>query len=93
LLTFKQFEKQRVHHFFEDTCLIRGVQVPGNACDLSIDESGLRELEEFKRQGKIQSNLGYMQHNVDSFMQAVFLELLFRRWANHFEYLNMPKLS
>jgi len=88
---FKRFEKQRIHHFFEDTCLVRTLQVPGNACDLAVDESALRELERFREKRIIEQNMGYMQHNVDSFMQAVFLEILFRNWANHFEYLFLPK--
>jgi len=84
---FSKFGKQRAYHFFEDTSLVRAVCVPGNACDLALDESALGYVGKFREKGEIIGDLNFMQHNVDSFTQAVFLEVLFRKWANHFEYL------
>lgn len=73
--------------FYEDTCLVRTVQVPGDSCDIGLDESSVRYLEKFRAEGRFVSDLEYAPHNVDSFLQAVFLEILFRQWANNFEYL------
>ena len=81
------FGKQRIYHFFEDTCLVRAVQVPGSACDLALDESALHEIARFGERGQVESDLSYMPHNIDSFAQGIFLEVLFRKWTNHFVYL------
>jgi len=91
---FKHFSRNgRIYHFFDNTCLVRGMCVPGNACDLALDESGLRGLEHFREKGQMPADLSYMQHNVDSFGQAVMLDVLFRNWTNHFSYVLMKEFK
>ena len=77
---FKSRGLKRYHLFFRGTPLLQVVQVPGNACDLAIDESGLGSLGyENAFKGHF---MGYMCHNVDTFNQAAFLGILFTNWAN-----------
>jgi hypothetical protein len=84
---FSQKYKGMPYGFAEDSWLVRGMFVPGDACDLSFNESA---LENFLGSGweKVNSGknnpiwLDYSPHNVDSIKQAQCLRELFLNWAN-----------
>lgn len=85
----KSFFSEKVNNpyvFVEDSWLVQSILVPGDACDLSLNESGLRDFisDWNKRQSKglVPFATEYVCHNTDSFIQAQALRELFINWAN-----------
>jgi len=72
------------YRFVEESWLLHGVEVFGDACDLSLEEDGLESFfdEEFREKAKYLYRVGYGPHNVDSMNQASCLLSLFLNWAN-----------
>ena len=73
--------------FAEDSWLVRGMFVPGDACDLSFNESALGNFlgsgwERMNKAGDKPIWVDYSPHNVDSINQAMCLRELFLNWAN-----------
>lgn len=74
-------------NWWKDTCLIHGVGVPGNACDLTADYS---EIERLLNRGYEPIDIGevwswaleYSPHNVDSARQAYGLLSVWLTWYN-----------
>ncbi len=81
--------------FVEDSQLILGVVVPGNSCDISLDESskrnlisGFEEHKVFLAESAKQANfqrvpVRYVPHNVDIDKQAYALASVWINWANN----------
>ena len=67
------------YHFVDDTCLLRFIQVPGDACDLGIDGS---DVSDIRNKTHDWYRVEYKPHNVDSHTQAYALASLFLRWAD-----------
>jgi hypothetical protein len=97
---FKLDKLGKIKHpyvFVEDSCLLRGVQVPGDACDLSLGESETRDYvsdfdshrkfmaEYLERKGEI-APVHYTPHNIDNQQQASALLSLWLNWANTIVY-------
>jgi hypothetical protein len=79
-------EIQNPYDFVENSLLIRGIRVPGNACDLGLSESLRNDFCEFwhdtkQNAGQIK-RVRYTPHNIDNPMQAACLISLFNYWAN-----------
>lgn len=80
------------YRFAENSWLIRTIVIPyGNACDLSFNESALRDFLgsgwDKISQGKIKPLwVEYSPHNIDSLKQAMCLRELFLGWANNANY-------
>ena len=79
-------EIQNPYSFIEDSLLLRGIKVPGNACDLSLSESSRDDFCEFWEDTQQNSDeitrLRYTPHNIDNPMQAACLISLFTYLAN-----------
>lgn len=65
------------------TCLLRYIQVPGDACDIGIDGSEYSNIlrtdwSNIERNGALM----YDPHNIDTHSQAYALLALFTSWAN-----------
>ena len=77
------------HHFIEESPLIQGVNVPGDAADLSLDEFWRDEFQsdswrELIKTGEKQElpPVSYTPHNIDTKDQAFCLLSLWLNWAN-----------
>lgn len=79
------------YSFIEGSWLLQYAQVPGDACDLGLDDaenfigewqSHLRFVEEMKERGESFPAVNYVPHNVDSHQQASALLALWLNWAN-----------
>jgi hypothetical protein len=84
------------YHFIEDSALIQGVNVPGNACDLSLDDYAMdnfmESFESYKsfilenKKTRLEDirkvAVSYVPHNVDTPLQASGLLSLLLNWAN-----------
>ncbi|MEK6860202.1 MAG: hypothetical protein AABX54_05300 [Nanoarchaeota archaeon] len=77
---------QNPYDFVEDSLLIRGIRVPGNACDIGLSESSRDDFCEFWEDTQKNPDqvyrVRYTPHNVDNPMQAACLIFLFSYWAN-----------
>lgn len=63
--------------FINDTLLIQGVQVPGNACGVDLES-----IDAVLNGGfKISNVVNYLPHNVDSITQAYSIAVLFNKWV------------
>jgi hypothetical protein len=79
--------KSMPYGFAEDSWLVRGMFVPGDACDLSFNESALNDFlgsgwERMNERGAKPIWVDYSPHNVDNIKQAICLRELFLNWAN-----------
>jgi hypothetical protein len=79
--------KMNPYQFVENSLLVHAICVPGDSCDLALDESGLSDFfnegwEKIKKGKYIPFSVHYSPHNVDSFQQAQCLRELFLNWAN-----------
>jgi len=72
----------------KESFLLRGICVPGDACDLSIDGTEYGRIIEKPDQIKHLYHLQYVPHNVDNHTQAFALLALWTEWAN---FLNIFK--
>lgn len=93
-----KFQKIRLpYSFVEDSCLLRGVNVPGDACDLGLAESEINDyvsnFQSYKKSITEHINEGgkvipirYTPHNVDTQLQASALLSLWLNWANTIVY-------
>ena len=77
------------YHFIEESPLIQGVNVPGDAADLSLDEFWRDEFQsdswrELIKTGEKQElpPVSYTPHNIDTKDQAFCLLSLWLNWAN-----------
>lgn len=77
------------YRFVDGSYLLRGISVPGNACDLFLEVSDLEDLLRFKEEGgKSGSDVlpvdfaNYTVHNVDLYDQALALRELFIAWTD-----------
>lgn len=66
-----QMEMERAFHFHEDTCLIRSVSVPGNACGLDPGSSFGSPYD---------NAYSWLPHNVDVQGQATALLYMWLKW-------------
>lgn len=81
---------QNPYSFIKNSLLIRGVNVPGDAADLSLDDYGIEvfgsreEWKELKEMTKIQPMppFDYVPHNIDTKDQAFCALSLWLNWAN-----------
>ena len=75
--------------FLKGSSLLHGVSVPGDACDLSLDESGRDEFgsrwEKVRllQEGERPSFVMYTWHNTGIYVQAIAQRELFLDWANY----------
>jgi len=86
------------YQFIEDSLLLRSALVPGDACDLSLQDSDLNNfagdykrykesLDEYIKKGGEMPSVQYISHNVDSQQQAAALLSLWLHWANTTKFL------
>lgn len=92
---------QNPYQFIEDSALIQGVNVPGNACDMYLDNYAMDNfMESFERHKEFilkikeirpedvrRVPVSYVPHNVDTPLQASGLLSLLLNWANWAEVL------
>lgn len=62
--------------FWEDTCLLTNISVPGNACGLDMEWGTFNELGKRDREHAVE----YLPHNIDSMAQAVSLLAVWTTW-------------
>jgi hypothetical protein len=84
---FGKSYKNMPYSFAEDSWLVRGMFVPGDACDLSFSQYNLEEFlgsgwKRMNEKGNKPIWVDYSPHNVDSMNQAMCLRELFLNWAN-----------
>ena len=101
---FKLNKLGKIKHpfqFVEDSLLLRSALVPGDACDLSLDDVALNSfvgnyknyresLDEYIKKGGEMPSIQYISHNVDSQQQASALLSLWAHWANTTKFLVNP---
>jgi hypothetical protein len=85
---FGKKHKEMPYKFAEESWLVHAICIPyGDACDLALNESGLRDFlgSGWERRVKEDTTpfwVQYSPHNVDSINQARCLRELFLNWAN-----------
>ena len=72
------FDTPRLH-FWENTCLLTNLSVPGNACGLDMD---WRDFDHLQADAERDANYGitWLPHNVDSWWQALSLLQVWLAW-------------
>lgn len=83
------FDVQNPYSFIEESRLLRGINIPGDATDLGLDDfwrdeflgGQWRELPKFLGKQKFPP-VSYVPHNVDTKDQAFCLLAVWLNWAN-----------
>ncbi len=65
--------------FWEDTCLLTNLSVPGNACGLDLEWGAFDRLQRDAERGAAYG-IVWAPHNVDSWWQAVSLLQVWLAW-------------
>lgn len=68
------------YNFWDDTCLLTNVTVPGDACGLDMDHSDFIGLSRLGEYSSPYDSVTYGPHNVDNMMQATALLAAWCRW-------------
>jgi len=67
-------------NFWEETCLLTNIDVPGNACGLDMGYSDFGALDDTDRDSFRWRGVQYLPHNVDTIFQATALLGGWLRW-------------